>query len=119
MKDQRWQDWLTSAVGLFVLFSPFIVPSFTGAAVGAPVAWAFWIIGGVMAIIGLSALANPHRWEEWAQLILGVSLMSSPFALGFHDQMVLAWMAILTGTIVAVLALWALASDTGNIPYQQ
>lgn len=119
MKDQRWQDWITSIVGLFVFFSPWILPFFFGRlTVDLVVAWALWIIGGVIAVVGLSALANPHRWEEWAQMILGVCLMSSPYALGFHHIVEFTWTAVIAGTLVVVLSVWALVSDGDNIPYQ-
>ncbi|RWA68537.1 SPW repeat protein [Mesorhizobium sp.] len=118
MKDQRWQDWFTCAAGFVVFFLPSINISFSGGAMlGDTITWALWIVGSVIVVIALAALANPRRWEEWAELVLGVLLMILPFALGFHDQVALAWTAIGTGAIVAVLSLWALVSDSHNLPH--
>ncbi len=110
MKDQRWQDWLTSLAGLFVFFASWIISSTPA------VAWVLWMIGGAIAIIGMSALANPQRWEEWVALVLGLCLMASPHLLDFTDVTALNWTAVIVGAIVAIFSGWVLVAE-GDIRF--
>ncbi|MEW6634441.1 MAG: hypothetical protein AB1440_26490 [Pseudomonadota bacterium] len=120
MKDPRWQDWVTTVAGLTVVFSPWTIPSlFPSISIDPVASWALLIVGGVIAVIGLSALANPHRWEEWAEIVLGLCLIGMPYTLGFDTTIQLTWTVIFAGSVVVFFSGWALIFDNGNIPYER
>ena len=62
-------------------------------------------------LVGASAIAALFRvkaWEEWANVVLGLAAIASPWILRFSESVV-ATSNI--GIVVAALALWALATD--------
>ena len=50
-------------------------------------------------------------WEEWTEALLGVWLMVSPWVLGFATSEVIRNVAVATGLVTLVLALWTLLTD--------
>ncbi len=45
------------------------------------------------------------RWQDWANLVLGVWLILSPWFLGFSGTPAAAWNAVVVGVVVALMAL--------------
>ncbi len=45
------------------------------------------------------------RWQDWAELVLGIWLAASPWVLQFADMELVAWNAWLTGAAVIILSL--------------
>lgn len=125
MDRQRWQDWLTLVLGLWIIASPFLflVPATTGEAPPAAsaatywslyfssiVQWNFYIAGLALAIVGIAALYSGRLWEEWIDVLLGVWLFVSPWVLRYTTQSMLKWDAVIVGLVVAALAAWSLTS---------
>ncbi len=125
MDRQRWQDWATLVLGLWIIASPllFFVPAATSAATPATSGWAHWslyfssieqwnfyIVGLALVIVGVAALYSGRLWEEWIDVVLGLWLLASPWVLRYADQSMLKWDAVIVGLVVAALAAWALAS---------
>ena len=42
-----------------------------------------WTMGAAIAVISLLALADYTNWETWANVLLGIWLIISPWVLGF------------------------------------
>jgi hypothetical protein len=60
--------------------------------------------GVAIAILSMVALVAFANWEEWANLLLGVWLIVSPWVLGFTHTRAMHW-SIGIGATVAYLAL--------------
>jgi hypothetical protein len=45
--------------------------------------WNAWVLGVVMVLVGLSALASPPMWQRWLIMILGIWIFVAPWVLGF------------------------------------
>lgn len=45
------------------------------------------------------------RWQDWANLVLGVWLILSPWLLGFSATPAATWNAVVVGVVVALMAL--------------
>jgi hypothetical protein len=101
MNRQQWQDWVTLVIGIWIFISPWL---FAGA-VGA-VAWNFYIVGVLVAALALAALFAFQVWEEWVNVVLGVWLIVSPWALGFSGFAPLTWNAVIAGLLVVVFSGW-------------
>ena len=62
-KQNRWQDWVTLILGLWLFFSPFFM---TGGALGDAAAWNAYLLGGARGVDAGGAVpagrevANPH-----------------------------------------------------------
>lgn len=68
----------------------------------------FWISSAAILAISLAAVFAYANWEEWANLLFGLWLISSPWVLGFSHARAMHF-AIGIGTVVAfmaVLELW-------------
>jgi SPW repeat len=63
-----------------------------------------WASGAAIAAISLAALVAYSNWEEWANLLLGLWLVVSPWLLGFAYTRAMNF-SIGVGCLVAFLAL--------------
>jgi len=63
-----------------------------------------WVSGAAIAVISLAALFAFARWEEWANLLLGLWLIASPWLLGFAHTRAMHF-SIGIGCVVAFMAL--------------
>ncbi len=68
----------------------------------------FWITSGVIAVVSLAAVFVYANWEEWANVLFGLWLITSPWILGFSHARAMHF-AVGIGAVVsfmAVLELW-------------
>jgi hypothetical protein len=109
MTPKRWQDWTNAVLGLWMLASPSLLGF---AVVGSPAMRAAWILG--LAIVAFAGIAvyMPKAWEEALNIILGICLLVSPWALGYSDQVRPTTSAVVVGLLVTALAVWAMLMDT-------
>jgi hypothetical protein len=91
-------DVMNLFLGTVLFFSPwlFSLPA------GAPRQTAS-IIGLFIAVLSIAALAAFAVWEEWLNLIAGLSLIVAPWLLGFQDSNAMT-IDVVVGAIVAGLA---------------
>jgi hypothetical protein len=64
------------------------------------------IIGIIIAVLSIAALAAFAVWEEWFLLVAGVGLIVSPWLLGFQNSESMT-INVVIGVIVAALAAFA------------
>ncbi len=103
-QTQRWQDWLNLLLGAWLFLAPL-----TGVgAVSDVAAWNSYVFGLGVAIFAIAALYRPQMWEEWVNLVIGIWLISAPFALGFTDQTAVMWNQIIVGLLVGGDAAWVM-----------
>lgn len=62
-----------------------------------------WVTGAAIAVISLAAIVAYTRWEEWANLLLGLWLIVSPWILGFAHTRAMHF-SIGIGCVVAFMA---------------
>lgn len=109
MAMKRWQDWVNALLGLWMVASPWILDFVDSDRVAAQSAW---ILGAAILVFAGIAIYVPKVWEEALNLILGVGLIASPWALGFADQQTPMTNAVVVGLLVIALCLWAMLKDT-------
>jgi SPW repeat len=93
-------------LGAFLFLSPWIFHFSPGAE-----SWNAWIGGGVIAVISIAALTAFAEWEEWLNLIVGLWVLVSPWALKFSGNTHAMRTDVIIGVIVAAIAaieLWML-----------
>jgi len=61
------------------------------------------IVGILIAVLSIAALAAFALWEEWLTLIVGLTLIASPWLLGFADSDAMT-IDVAIGVMVAALA---------------
>lgn len=103
---------LNVAVAVWLLVAPFVLGYSTRAA-------AFWndIVIGVLVILFAGArVAAPRLGPSlsWTNSAFGVWLVAAPFALGYSDIRNALWNDIISGVVIAVLALWSALSTPGT-----
>ncbi len=109
MSKERWQDWVSLVAGIWLFLSPWVLK----APLNGGATWSFCIVGAVIAIAAVAALAAYQLWEEWVDVMLGVLLIISPWALGFASTTTLRWNAVIVGVVVVLASGWVLSSDSG------
>jgi hypothetical protein len=99
---RRWQDWVTTAAGVFLAISPLWVNLSTGGI------WAMVIIGLAMAALGMVALASPGMVaDEWMAVAAGAVAFIAPWVFSFTGYTAAAWTSWIVGVVVAASALAA------------
>jgi len=109
MAPKRWQDWVNGVLGLWMLASPSILGFATPGSTATRVAW---ILGLAIVVFAGIAVYMPKAWEEALNVILGVYLLASPWALSYSDQARPTTNAVVVGLLVTALAVWAMLMDT-------
>lgn len=93
-------DIVNVIAGIALVLSPW----YLGFAAESHAAWNAWIAGAVIALIAVGALVAFHAYEEWANLVVGLWTLISPWALGFSALAAAMWAHVIVGVIVAALA---------------
>jgi hypothetical protein len=98
-------NWVNVLLGIWVIISPFLIQfSQLPAAM-----WNNVIVGILIALLALirTSITRQSGWS-WANVILGIWMIISPFVLGVMTRAVL-WNNIIIGIIIALVA-WISAS---------
>jgi hypothetical protein len=106
---KRWQDWVNLVLGAWMLASPWVLGFAAGQSVAA---WSAWVLGAAIVVFAGIAVSMPKAWEEAINIVLGVCLIASPWALNFAAQSTPTSNAVIVGILVAAFALWAMLMDT-------
>src|SRR5438105_970898 len=104
---KHWQDTANAVIGAWLVLSPWAMGY---AAESRPTANAV-IVGVALFAAALGAMLTPRAWEEWTEALLGLWLAVSPWVLGFAASEVTRNVAVATGFVTVVLALWTLLTD--------
>ncbi len=109
VKLDHVQDWIDLALGIWLCVSPWVL--------GFPddmklVAWSTIAVGAVVILVSTAAVAFPDPIEEWINIVLGVALIVSPWALGYSDHQVATMSAFVSGLLITGFATWALEHMT-------
>jgi hypothetical protein len=104
-RKQRWQDWVMLVFAIWLFFSPF----FLGYSSDARSAGNAYVLGVLVAIFSIWALAAPQKWEEWINLLLGIWLIISPWVLRVGGDSVATTNFVILGLLVGADALWAMS----------
>ena len=107
-REARIIGGLDTLIGVWLFLSSFI---FAG---DPALGWALAATGFVVAVLACArALGYRRAWPSWANLFLGLWTMASPWIMTRVPSRGAAWDAVVTGLIIAILALAsAMATDT-------
>ncbi len=106
MENQRWRDWVTALVGVWIFLAPFIMPVLGAGNAGGTIAVDHYTVGVALVVVALAAMIAYRVWEEWNGLVLGLWLGVSPWLLGFSANTPYIINALIAGAIVVVLTGW-------------
>ena len=98
------QDWINLVLAVCLFISPWVV----GFLVETNPTLNAWIVGVVLAILALATLSVFAEWEEWANFVLGLWLIASPWVLGFATNTDAMWTHVILGVLVAAVSAWAI-----------
>ncbi|GAA2806687.1 SPW repeat protein [Kribbella solani] len=102
----RPQDWLSLLAGLYLALSPlWVTVDTTGT-------WAMSVIGGVVAVLALIALAMPGAYfDEGVTAVGGVAAFIAPWVFTYTDATAAAWTSWIAGGVVVLAALAAMPAS--------
>ena len=110
---KRWQDWVMVVLGVLLYITPLTVPFVFGGAGTATATYTAYVMGVLIAAVGLYLLAKPAKvMGEWIQVLLGVVLVASPVVLGFSSVAVVAYTARIIGALAILLAGWVILRES-------
>lgn len=103
-RKDSYIDVINFLLGVALFISPWVI-----GITGGTIARTAWISGILIVIAALLALFAFAEWEEWANLILGLWVLISPWVVGFASTSSAATKTnVVIGIIVAVLSAWEL-----------
>jgi hypothetical protein len=117
-REAMMDDWSSAKLcdvanlilGMILFFSPWLFDLSNG------VQWqAASTIGILIAVLSIAALAAFAVWEEWLNLIAGLTLIVSPWLLGFQDSDAVS-IDVAIGAFVALLAAFEVWLAHGTKP---
>ncbi|MCL5666201.1 MAG: SPW repeat protein [Patescibacteria group bacterium] len=102
--DVRAGSVMNLIIGIWLILSPFILGfSSISSAVENNI-----IVGALVAIFAISGLVGTRiAWSRIINVVFGIWLFFSPFALGFDTSARAMWNNVILGIIVIVLASWS------------
>jgi len=103
---RSWEDWLGMLLGLLVALSPWVSGDHLA---GRIAVWNAALVGVLLFFLAELEYVLLRRWEEAAQLVLGLWLVVSPYVFGyFNDGSLRFWHSTLGGLVIllAALELW-------------
>ncbi|MGO8855406.1 MAG: SPW repeat protein [Steroidobacteraceae bacterium] len=112
MDMKRLRDWVIGGLGFWLMLSPRVLHFSPG---HLDAVWNTWLVGvAIILVVAVSRYLVDMRspWEDITTAALGLWLMVSPWVLGFAAHVTERSNSIITGFLVAVLALWAMVVDT-------
>jgi hypothetical protein len=92
-----------------MFLSPYILGFSVGNGVAARTAW---VLGAAIIVFAGIAVYMPKAWEEALNIVLGLCLLVSPWALSYTEQSRATTNAVVIGLLVTVFAVWAMLMDT-------
>jgi hypothetical protein len=100
---RTWEDWAGICLGILIGLSPWL----TGQEDNPVVAWNAVLVGLFVVMLNALELVDLHRWEETADIVLGLWLIASPFVF-MYDGALAYWHYGLGAVVVllAILELW-------------
>jgi len=98
--EEKVLDLVNIVIGIALVLSPWVL----GFAAEQVAVWNAGVGGALIALVAASALFAFAKWEEWANLMLGLWTLLSPWLLGFAAVGAAKWVHVIAGLIVAVLA---------------
>lgn len=104
MKKVQFENWLSLLLGVWFFMTPWLVTHNLSEAQTSLINWNAWLVGAAVIISASLALQSLKPWEEWANLILGVWLILSPWILGYAAEKGLLWNSIIVGLAITVLS---------------
>ncbi len=103
-KRHHWQDWVFFVVGLWLIVSPWVFDHTAGSAF-----WSIVALGALVVVLAIAGLVERGAQEgtDFAVAVVAVLVVAAPWMLGFTGtDPASAWNAGLSGTVLAVAALW-------------
>lgn len=103
MEGKTGQDWINLVLAVCLFISPWVI----GFVADATPAWNVWVVAVLLGALAIGTLTVFAEWEEWANLVLGLWLVVSPWLLGFATNMTVTWTHLVMGVLVAAASAWA------------
>lgn len=105
MRKIHWQDFVSAWLGVWLVFSPFVLNFVAGPSAVLTVG-----LGVAIILISLEALFVPSYLEEWLEIAMACFLIAAPVFLGYMGTAAAA-NSFIVGALVIVLAVWEMMTD--------
>ena len=109
MQPKRWQFWANGILGMWMFASPWILAFSMGGGTAARTAW---FLGAAIVLFTGLAVYLPKTWDEAINIVLGICLLASPWALSYTDQTRATTNAATIGLLVTAFGIWAMLEET-------
>ena len=103
-RTNHLQDWVNLILAVCLFVSPWVL-NYAADPGAARTAWISAIVVGVLAVSAIFAFTE---WEEWANFVLGIWIMVSPWVMSFTGNVSALRGDMVLGALIAIVAAWEL-----------
>lgn len=103
------QSWANLVLGIILFVSPWFLVTWEY----ANSAWNSWILGAVIALVALWALATLSKIPSWINLVLGAWVFISPWVLDYATMRE-SWVTWVIGILVFLISAWAIVQGRSS-----
>ena len=104
-KSLQWEDWFGIALGFWLLVSPWNL----GFSEHSAATMNALVMGSILVLEEMLELNVHEAAEEWIDIVAGIWLLVSPFALGFASSAMPTVNTMAVGALTVLFAAWALS----------
>ena len=104
-KRETIADVINLVLGAWLFLTPWIF----GFVPNTAASWNAWLSGVAIGVIAVAALLAFAEWEEWINLLLGVWVAVSAWAVGFAVHATATWVHVVAASPIAFLRFFLLA----------
>jgi hypothetical protein len=105
METKHWSDWVDTALGAWLIASPWVL-QYPNDAWSA--SWNCWVLGAAILVLSFEEISLPDVLEEWYDMALGALLIISPWAWDYSSHLVATLNAVITGILVVGFSTWGM-----------
>ena len=109
MTVKHWQDPINAILGIWLIISPWAL-GFSGETAAMT---NFVIVGILLLLVSLAATYAAKPWEEWAEFVLGIWMLISPWIVRYSTVSSAKTDAVVIGIVTLILGFWAAAQEMG------
>ncbi|MDK4722854.1 hypothetical protein PH552_26205 [Rhizobium sp. CNPSo 3968] len=120
MHEPRWQNWFGLLLGIYIMVTPWLIPSIFSLAPASMITGIAGSASGLTLVsISLLGIVDPEIWLDWLKFLLGFGLLVTPWLFRFSNDIIITFSFVFAGMLLIVVSGLAFAWRRSKIGRDQ